>query len=390
MRRFRQVVFWLHLCSGVLAGIFILIMCVSGALLSFQSNIIAFAERDMRNVSVPSENATRLSLTEILDKIQAAKPNAKPSSITLKIEPNAAANISLGREGQVFVNPYTGEITGEGAQNVRGFFRTVEDAHRWLALSGDARPIGKAVNDAANLLFLFLAISGLYIWFPRRFLLRHFKPILWFRTGLKGKARNFNWHNTIGFWSSLVLIILTATAVVMSYTWANNLLYRMTGNEPPPQQQQQRAPNNQANEQPFVLPENIDTLWKHAANKVASPSPKSISLRLPVEKNAAVFTIEEGRYWNKFARSTLTLNPETGEIAKWEDYGEQNAGRQLRSWVRFTHTGETGGIVGQIIGFLACIGGSFLVWTGISLALRRFGNWRGRNNRSSIDADTLK
>ena len=385
MRKFRQAVFWLHLCSGVFAGTFILIMCVSGAALSFQSNITAFAERDMRNVAVPSENAARLSVREIIERAQAAKPNAKPSSITLRNEPNAAANVALGREGQVFVNPYTGEITGEGAQNLRGFFRVVEDAHRWLALSGDARPIGKAVNDAANLLFLFLAISGLYIWFPRRFSARHFKPILWFRRGLKGKARDFNWHNTIGFWSSLVLIILTATAVVMSYSWANNLLYRMTGNEP--QQQQQRPPGNQANEQPSALPENLDTLWTRAVNHV--PNAKSVSLRLPVSKDEAVFTIEEGRYWNIFARSTLTVNPETAEIAKFEDYGEQNAGRRLRSWVRFTHTGETGGIAGQIIGFLACVGGAFLVWTGISLALRRFANWRCRNNRNSVNPDAL-
>ncbi len=88
--------------------------------------------------------------------------------------------MSLGREGQVFVNPYTGEITGEGAKGFRGFFRTVEDTHRWLVLSGDSRQIGKAVNDAANLLFLFLAISGIYIWFPRRLSWQHFKPNLWF------------------------------------------------------------------------------------------------------------------------------------------------------------------------------------------------------------------
>ncbi len=385
MRKFRQIVFWLHLCSGVLAGIFIFIMCVSGALLSFQSNIIAFAEREMRNVSTPSENAARLSVREIVERAQSAKPDAKPSAVAIGNKTNAAANVAFGRDGQVFVNPYNGEITGEGAQNARGFFRVVEDAHRWLALSGDARPVGKAVNDAANLLFLFLAISGLYIWFPRRFSMRHLRPILWFRRGLRGKARNFNWHNTIGFWSSLVLIILTATAIVMSYAWANNLLYRVTGNEPPPPPppQQQRAPNNQANGQPFVLPENTDALWTLAANHV--PNAKSISLRLPVEKNAAIFTIEEGRYWNIFARSTLTINPETAEVAKFEDYGKQNAGRQLRSWARFTHTGETGGIVGQIIGFLACIGGAFLVWTGISLALKRFGNWRGKNNSGSID-----
>ncbi len=43
-------------------------------------------------------------------------------------------------------------------------------------------------------------------------------------TRLRGKARDWNWHNVIGFWSSAVLIVLTLTAAVMSYPWANDLL----------------------------------------------------------------------------------------------------------------------------------------------------------------------
>ena len=369
MKQFRQIIFWLHLSSGVLAGIFIFIMCVTGALLSFESNILEFAENDMRFVDLPGENAERLSIDEIINKAQAAKPNAKPSGITLKNDKSAAAVVALSREGQVFINPYTGEITGEGTKGLRSFFRVVEDAHRWLALPGDSRAIGKSINDAANLLFLFLAISGIYIWFPRRFSWQNFRAVLWFRSGLRGKARNFNWHNTIGFWSSLVLIVLTLTAVVMSYQWANNLLYSMTGNELPRQSQ----PQNQSGEQAFVLPENLDEIWAKAENYTDW---KSITLRLPIMNDSAVFTIEEGKYWNKFGRSSLTIDTKTSEISKWESYGEQNSARQIRSWVRFTHTGETGGIIGQFIGFLACVGGAFLVWTGISLALRRFRNWR--------------
>ncbi|NJM54172.1 MAG: PepSY domain-containing protein [Blastocatellia bacterium] len=69
-----------------------------------------------------------------------------------------------------------------------------------------------------------------------------------------GKARDFNWHNVIGFWSSLILIILTLTAAVISYQWAGNLLYILTGNEIPQQQQQQNPPA----EQTFILPENLE------------------------------------------------------------------------------------------------------------------------------------
>jgi len=373
MKLFRKVVFWLHLAAGVLAGVFIFVMCVTGALLSFESNILEYAEREMRVVEVPSESQNRLPVQELVAKVLAEKPNAKPSNITLQTDKMASATVTLGREGQVFINPYTGAIIGEGAKGWRGFFRVVEDAHRWLALSGGRRNIGKSINDAANLLFLFLAISGVYIWLPRRLNWKHFKAATVFRSKVKGKARDFNWHTVIGFWTSLVLIILTLTGVVISYQWAGNLVYTLTGNEVP--QQQQAPPNvpNQQAEQPFVLPENLNDLWTKAETHTPY---KTISLRLPIATDSAVFTIEEGIYWNIFARSTLTIDAKSAEVEKWEAYGEQNSGRQLRSWMRFTHTGETGGIVGQFIGFFACVGGAFLVWTGISLALRRFGNWR--------------
>lgn len=377
MQTFRKIIFWLHLTAGITAGAVIFIMSVTGALLAFEKNIVEFAERDMRVVA-PRENARKLSAREILAKAREAKPDAKFSAIFLQNEPNAAWQVGLGRDGQIFVNPFTGEISGEGAKGVRGFFRGVTDWHRWLAVSGDNRPIAKAVTGACNLAFLFLAVSGVYIWFPRRLSSKHFKPVLWFRRGLRGRARNFNWHNVIGFWSSLVLIILTITAAVISYQWASNLVYTLTGNEVPQQQAAQQL--NQQSEQSVALPENINELWSRAENH--SENPKSISLRLPVAKDA-VFTIDEGRYWNRFGRSTLTINPQTAEIAKWESYGEQNSGRRLRSWMRFTHTGETGGFVGQLIGFIACIGGAFLVWTGFSLALRRFRNRRGETLKDS-------
>lgn len=190
MKQFRKIIFWLHLISGVLGGIVIFIMCVTGALLSFEKNIAEFAEREMRFVA-PTENAKKLSVQEILAKVSEAKPKAKPSAIALANKPNAAWQISMGREGQVFVNPYTGEITGEGATNWRGFFRTMTDLHRWIAISGDGRPIGKAITGASNLMFLFLAISGIYIWFPRRLSLKHFKAALTFRWKVKGKAPGF-------------------------------------------------------------------------------------------------------------------------------------------------------------------------------------------------------
>jgi uncharacterized iron-regulated membrane protein len=377
--RFRKVIFWIHLTCGLLAGVVIFVMSVTGALLSFERNIIEFSERDARSVTV-NANAPKLTPQEIIQRVQSARPEVKPSAISIENIPNAAWLFNLGRDGQLFVDPYTGEITGEGNKTVRGFFTEMRNWHRYLALAGDERPIGKAITGACNLLFLFLAISGVYIWMPRNLSWRAIKPVAWFRRGLSGKARNFNWHNVIGFWSSLVLIVLTLTATVISYRWASDLLYTLTGNEVPAQSQGQQAEAKES----YTWPDDLNQVWRTAETQAASW--KSISLRLPIAKDSAVFTIDEGIYWNIFGRSTLTVDVTTASVAKWEPYGEQNAARQLRSWFRFTHTGETGGFVGQFVGFVACIGGAFLVWTGFSLAFRRLANWiRKRSKTTAVE-----
>jgi uncharacterized iron-regulated membrane protein len=351
-------------------------MSVTGALLSFERNIIEWSESDQRYSSAPA-GTPKLSPQQTIDKLREQRPEAKPSALTITNEPDSAWLVALGREGQVYIDPYTGAIRGEGNRSVRSFFSTMREWHRWIGLSGDQRPIGKAVTGASNLLFLLLAISGVYIWFPRKIEWKRIKPVLWFRRGVRGKARNFNWHNVIGFWTSLVLIVLTLTATVISYQWASNLLYTLTGNEVP-QQQQGPPGGGQQGEQAYVWPSNLDAAWVTAGNQ--APGWKSVSMRLPIAKDSAVFTIDEGIYWNIFGRSTLTVDANTASVTKWEPYGEQNGARQLRSWFRFTHTGETGGLPGQIIGFIACIGGAFLVWTGFSLALRRFRNWLARRS----------
>lgn len=364
----------------MIAGVVIFIMCVTGALLSFERQVIELSERDARQVNPPA-GGQKLSAQVIIDRVKTERPEAKPASMAIINDPKTAWTISLGRDGYLFIDPYTGAITGEGNKAVRIVMSELRNWHRYVAISGDHRPAGKLVTGISNIVFLFLAITGLYIWMPRMLTWKLIKPVLWFRGGLRGKARNFNWHNTIGFWTSLFLIIFTLTATVISFQWASNLLFTLTGNEVPPQSQNQ---GGQQTEQPYVYPTNLDALWPVAEAQAANW--KSISLRLPIEKNAAVFTIDEGIYWNIFGRSTLTVDASTAAVAKWDAYGDRNSAQQMRSWFRFTHTGETGGIVGQIVGFIACVGGAFLVWTGFSLAFRRFGKWIRRGSNGEIDA----
>ena len=378
MKAFRNVIFWCHLASGLTAGVVIFVMCVTGALLAFERNIIEWSEKDARYVS--GSGGERLEPSEVLAKAIEAKPESKPSALAKTNETHAAWQLSIGRDGILFVDPYSGALTGESNKSVRAVMTELRNWHRYVALSGDQRPIGKAITGFCNLLFLFLAISGIYIWVPRIWAWRSVAPVIWFRRGQTGKARNFNWHNTIGFWTSLFLIVFTFTATVISYQWASNLLYTLTGNEVPAASQQQGQ--QEQNQTEFSVPANFDAAWQIAESQ--APNWRSISLRLPVTTESAVFTIDEGIYWNIFGRSTLNVDTSAGTVAKWDRYGDRNTAVQLRSWFRFTHTGETGGIVGQVIGFIACVGGAFLVWTGFSLAFRRFGNWLQRRRNAGV------
>ncbi|MBL8125327.1 MAG: PepSY domain-containing protein [Pyrinomonadaceae bacterium] len=379
MNTFRKSIFWMHLVAGIAGGVVIFIMCVTGALLAFERNIIELSESEMRYVAVDASRQ-KLGPGEILEKVTRTQIDAVPTSISINREDGAAWQVTLGRDGIIFIDPYTGEIKGQSNKTVRSLMSAVREWHRWLAFSAERRQAGKAITGVSNLFLLFLAISGIYIWFPRKLFWKAMRPVIWFRGGLSGKARDFNWHNTIGFWCSLFLIVFTLTATVISYQWASNLLYSLTGNEVPSASRGQQQQADQESE--FVIPRNIDAAWQRASTQ--APEWKSISLKLPAVNEAAVFTIDEGIYWNRFGRSTLTVDTATVTDIKWEPYGERNAAQQLRSWFRFSHTGETGGIVGQTIGFVACVGGAFLVWTGFSLAFRRLANWIKRRRRTDL------
>jgi len=80
-------------------------------------------------------------------------------------------------------------------------------------------------------------------------------------------------------------------------------------------------------------------------------------MRLPNREDGPVaFTITDGANWNAFARSNLTLNAASGDLIQWQPYEASSAGQKLRGWLRFAHTGELGGLAGQVVAGLGCLG----------------------------------
>lgn len=200
MKKLRKIIFWIHLPIGVIAGVVILIMCVTGVLLSYEKQIISWADTRGYRAAPPTAGQQHLPIETLIAKARETR-GAMPTSITLKSDPEAPAELAFGRETTIFANPYTGAILGEGSPKTRAFFRSVTDWHRWLGAKGDNRNVARAITGACNLGFLFLVMSGFYLWWPRKWNLKAVRNVAWFRRGLPSKARDFNWHNVIGFWS---------------------------------------------------------------------------------------------------------------------------------------------------------------------------------------------
>jgi uncharacterized iron-regulated membrane protein len=377
---FRKIIFWCHLPVGVMAGVVILIMCVTGVLLSYEKQITSWADTRGYRSSPPAAGAQHLPIETLITKARETR-GATPTAITLKSDPSAPAEIAFGRETTLFANPYTGAILGEGSQRTRAFFRNVTDWHRWLGAKGDNRNVARAITGACNLGFLFLVMSGFFLWWPRNWNLKSIRNVTWFRRGLQAKARDFNWHNVIGFWSAVPLFIVVLSAVVISYTWAGNLVYRVVGETPPAPRPNQPAtpPRDNAAQTTF---EDLNSAWARAEQQVSDW--QSISLQLPAATAAQLtFNIDRGNGGQPQKRAQLVLDRATGEVARWEPFSSNTRGRQLRSILRFAHTGEVAGIVGQTIAGLVSTGGAVLVITGLALAIRRFLAWVARRSRSS-------
>lgn len=370
----RSTIFWIHLVCGVTTGIVVLMMSVTGVLLTYERQILAWAERV--EYTAPA-GAARLPLEDLVAAVKLSRPEFTAATIVLRNEPDAPVVLGAGRSGSLFVDPYSGAVSEPGAQGLRRFFAATTGWHRWFNASGENRAIPRTITGASNLAFLFLILSGMYLWLPRVFKWALFKTRLLFHAeATSGKARDFNWHHVFGIWSAVPLAIVVATATVFSYPWANDLVYRAVGEEPPragggPPAGARPAPAGE-------LPSGgAATMWLGydalLARAAAHGEWRTLTLNLPADATASTVRIgiDEGNGGQPQRRHTLTLDTATGDVVTYVPFSSQTTGQKARSWIRFLHTGEALGIVGQTIAGLVSLTSVLMVWTGLALAWRR-------------------
>jgi uncharacterized iron-regulated membrane protein len=365
----RSFIFWPHLVAALSAGVVILVMCVTGVLLTFERQLLAWADRDFRSVRTAAADS-ELPIDELLARVQ--RPGLRPTTVTLRAGADAPVLVVDGQR-TLYVDRYSGAVLGEASRTgIRSLMTKLRAWHRWLGAEGDGRNVAKAVTGWSNAVFLFIVMSGVYLWFPRRLSWPQIRHTVLFNRGARGKARDFNWHNVIGSWCAVPLFIVVLSAMPISFGWFNTLVYRAVGEAPPPPAAPRAATRADS---PALAP-----LFDQA--RAQAPEWRTISLRLPVSSTApAVLNIDTGNGGQPHLRSTLTLDAATARVVRHETFGDLTPGRRIRNTMRFAHTGEVLGIPGQAIAGIASAGGAVLVWTGLALTWRRFRAWRDRRRR---------
>ncbi|MGC4084465.1 MAG: PepSY-associated TM helix domain-containing protein [Vicinamibacterales bacterium] len=460
---FRKVLFWLHLAAGVVAGLVILIMSVTGVALTYERQINEWTTSHLRSVP-PTPDARPMPIESLLAEVARTHPGVNINGVTVNARRDAAVTV-LAEPAPLYVDAYTGRELGErrGAA-IRPFMSSMRAWHRWLAVEGDQRAVARSITGWSNLLFLFIVVSGMYLWLPRVLAWRQIRQVIFFRRNYgTSKARDFNWHNVIGIWSAVPLFVVVLGAVPMSFPWAGDLVYRLAGEEPPtrtrpegaggpggrggrpsgpvsngpqgrggapvagsgaegragtalsretgaPREGGPRAegdaraeggPRREGNPRgargerrggeagesaPLVLT-GLDLGFARAM--VDQRDWRSISVRLPRRADDPLaFAIDRGDGGQPQFRSTLTVT-RVGDVTGRETFGDQTTGRQLRSILRFAHTGEVLGIVGQTIAGLVSAGAVVMVWTGLALSFRRLRAWQARRNPLTVDAASV-
>lgn len=356
---FKNVLFQLHWLLGISAGAILAVMGLSGALLSFEDELLRAANPGFAEIAEHHEDGQHpLPLSELVPLLQAG--SERPLQ-RLRVDATgqrpSVARFAGGKQHWVYFDPYSGERFS--ALRGQAFFDFVEELHRHL-VAGER---GKWITGSCAIALLFFTLSGLYLRWPRRWWhWRSWLVVEWSRRG-----RGFLWslHSVIGTWVLLIYLMSALTGLWWSFDWYRNGLNRLLGVAPP-------ATHAVAADAALDLARIEATLY-------ALPGVRQgfIDLRLP-EKPGQALNVRvmsgdpalRGGHHDR-AHDLLQLDPGTGAILDARPYDRQGAGGQLATSMFALHSGSFFGMPGRIVVMLSSLGMSLFFITGWLLYLDR-------------------
>ncbi len=365
----KKMLFQLHWFFGISAGLVLALMGVTGALYSFEGEIMRALNPDTLQVQV--REAGVLAPAELVQKIEAAEGKTV-AGLWVETRSDNAARVFFTpapgeRRGPMrYFDPYRGELLDEptGQQ----FFALMLQLHRFLAMG----EFGKQITAACTLILIFFCLSGLYLRWPRQALnWRAWLTLDWAR-----KGRSFNWdlHSVAGTWCLAFYLLASLTGLFWSYDWYRDGLTRLLSEAPTGEQRgmpdREGGRKAQAPAGPAVTVD-YAAVWR-SIQSAAGPQMNAYNLRLPpvAGQPATVFYLLDDSPHER-ALNQLQLDPASGKIIWHQRYAEQSFGGQLLASVYALHVGSYFGLLGRILIVLASLTMPLFLLTGWLLYLDR-------------------
>lgn len=361
----------IHLWLSIPFGIFLSIICFSGATLVFEKEIIQMCHPHLYKVSVPKGDVSVLPPSQLIARIQEQTADSlKLVSLQYSGKADEAATATFKNAGRksLSVNPYTGEVNGWIEGNA--FFQTMRKLHRWLLNSPAQKgssSVGKTIVGISTLMMVVILVSGLVIWWPRN------RKALGNRLKVschKGWHRFwYDSHVALGFYSTLFLLVMALTGLTWSFGWYRSFAYGLLGGNTSSSRQAETSPSMQASNGTHEKKEGsrkIDyTAWDKAFQYARTSYTDYSSLQIEGQK----IQISQSRQLRR--TDTLKFHPKSGEITETATYADAPRAQKLRGWFYAFHTGSWGGIYTKVLYFLAAFIGGVLPLSGYYLWLKK-------------------
>lgn len=364
---FYRISAWLHLWLGLISGIIIVVICITGITWSFRDEI-----KDWLNPELKIESVSGKVMANPADLYCQAKKMYPEQEISFIWRPSGkAAMIGFGKRNPGFVlhlNPYTGEVIRKPSfEEEFDFFEWTLKGHRFLWLPSE---IGRPVINYSTFIFLITLLSGLVLWWPKKWTKAMRKQSFSVKWDAKIKRLNYDLHNVFGFYALLILLVISMTGMYYGLPWFNKFLYFTTSLGKIPKTERKEI-KNISSHNPEKLAESMLMAWEDAIDKVDA---KGYYLSVPKDsaETIGLFLYPSHRQFYdlqsfSYDRNTGVLLANTSAYAM--PFDKADFATKVQKLNYDLHVGSAfGGIWGRILYFFMTIVGAslpitgFLVW----------------------------